>query len=225
MKRQVSVGDQLYKLLYPRGAVQPEDPGSWNAFVRSRLAREARQECRVFYGEDYGTTVLQPGLDYTDLSHRRRLSRYSGHQRLFLAMDRLDLTKWEIYNACHWDCTAYARDVAQAKLPGVKIDDDTGDDLPTWEESQARREAIRVQQEQEERARHITQGLSAVDWNDLVEEDEPEYDEVDDNDESEQADEDMEDCYVTSDTLARVHEREVTQQQGPSNFFYAVSSC
>lgn len=141
MKRETSVGDQIYRIFYPNP--KPDDHPSWDAVVRKELAKEARHESRMFYGDDWGNVMQQPGVDYSGRWARTRLKRFPWHKKLFDAFDQLNLTESEIYNLCTWDCTKHALDVAQAANPGMKLGDDTGDDIPTWEEVQAQREQAR----------------------------------------------------------------------------------
>jgi hypothetical protein len=64
----------------------------------------------MYYGALDTLEAQYPGLDYTYLPHRRRLSRYAWHRRLFRVFDDLGLTKDEILNLCQWEGTRAAKE-------------------------------------------------------------------------------------------------------------------
>ena len=134
VQRKIPVSSVVFRELYPFGPRESE-PRSWPQHVRDNLAVEARAETATFYGGERTYEAKFPGLDYNYLPHRRRLGRFLHHNELFKAMDRLGLTKWEIYELCNWDCTLYAKEKYVREHPSLRgVRDTTGEDIPTWEQ-------------------------------------------------------------------------------------------
>ena len=67
-------------------------------------------EVQTYYGALDTLEAQYPGLDYTYLPHRRRMSRYPWHRRLFRVFDELGLTDNEILNLCQWEGTRAAKE-------------------------------------------------------------------------------------------------------------------
>lgn len=163
MHRKTPVSQQVYNLLYPSGPKTDNDPPSFSLLARSHLAKEAKHEARMYYGEDDRNMLTLPGLDYNSPSHRRRLLRWRHHRRLFEAIDKLCLTAWEIYELCDWDGTLYKKDMYLKLYPQqrVALEDDTGADLPTWEEVQVLRAAEAVAERVKVSLEEIAAALSS----------------------------------------------------------------
>lgn len=67
-------------------------------------------EVQTFYGALDSIEAQYPGLDYTFSPHRRRLSRFSAHRRLFKVFDELGITDSEILSICIWEGTRCAKE-------------------------------------------------------------------------------------------------------------------
>lgn len=67
-------------------------------------------EVQTYYGALDTLEAQYPGLDYTYPPHRRRMSRYPWHRRLFRVFDELSLTNDEILNLCQWEGTRAAKE-------------------------------------------------------------------------------------------------------------------
>lgn len=125
--RRPSISRLVFKATYPRR--YPEDPNSFSEHVTRHLLPEIRAECLTFYGSLDEIEAQYPGFDYTFEPHRRRLSRFPWHRKLFRAFDRLRLTFSEISYLCDWDGTKSAREQYEREQ-GVTIRDTTADDIP-----------------------------------------------------------------------------------------------
>lgn len=119
-----SIPQLVFNTLYPRPS--SSSPGSFAAHIVRNLVPEVRKETQNFYG-DLGCIESQyPGLDYSYLPHRKRLSRFDYHRRLFRAFDALGLTEYEIASLCVWEGTKSAKDRYE-RDQGVAIRDTTTD--------------------------------------------------------------------------------------------------
>ena len=103
-----SVSEALYAHIFPRP--RASDPTTFHAFVQRYLVGEVRLEVQAYYGSLDSIEPQYPGLDYTFFPHRRRLSRFAAHRRLFRAFDELGLTHGEILTLCVWEGTKCAKD-------------------------------------------------------------------------------------------------------------------
>lgn len=94
-------------------------------------------ETAAFYGTLDSREAQYPGLDYSYQPHRRRLSRFTWHRRLFRAFDNLKLTKSEIAGLTKWEGTRWAKERFE-KEQGITIRDTTGDGIEDWVDPQFR---------------------------------------------------------------------------------------
>lgn len=101
--------DQLvYEQMFPKPRSQ--DPQNFHALLQRHLILEVRQEVHSFYGHLDTAEAKYPGLDYTNTTHRTRLSRWQWHRRLFRAFDALRLTPNEISSLTKWEGTKWAKE-------------------------------------------------------------------------------------------------------------------
>ena len=122
------IAQLVYNATFPRP--RPGiDPTSFPAHVVRNLVPEVRTETSTFYGPLDYVEAQYPGLDYTYKPHRRRLSRFPWHRRLFRVFDELRLTDSEISSLCHWEGTRSARERYE-KETGIKIKDTTACGVP-----------------------------------------------------------------------------------------------
>lgn len=100
------------ELIYSKTFPKPKqgDPISFYAHIQRHIVGEVRVEVQNFYGALDTLEAQYPGLDYTFAPHRRRLSRYPWHRRLFRIFDELGLTDDEILNLCQWEGTRAAKE-------------------------------------------------------------------------------------------------------------------
>jgi hypothetical protein len=103
-----SVSSLIYKTLFPRP--RQGDPTTFSAHINRNLVPEVRVETANFYGALDCIEAQYPGLDYSHTPHRRRLSRFPWHKKLFRAFDELCLTRNEILSLCQWEGTKSAKD-------------------------------------------------------------------------------------------------------------------
>jgi len=106
--RKPSIQDLVYQRTHPRP--KQSDPVSFYAHVQRHIVPEVRIEVQTFYGALDTLEAQYPGLDYTYPPHRRRLSRYPWHKRLFRVFDELGLTNNEILTLCQWEGTRAAKE-------------------------------------------------------------------------------------------------------------------
>lgn len=125
------VDQAVYDYIYPRTRRRPQDPGNFQALLQQHLVLEVRQEVHSFYGHLDTSEAKYPGLDYTNPTHRLRLSRWPFHRRLFCAFDDLQLTPAEIAALTKWEGTRWAKERYE-KEQGIVIRDTTADELPQW---------------------------------------------------------------------------------------------
>jgi hypothetical protein len=103
-----SVSSLIFKTLFPRP--RQGDPTTFSAHINRNLVPEVRIETANFYGALDCIEAQYPGLDYSHAPHRRRLSRFPWHKKLFRAFDELCLTRNEILSLCQWEGTKSAKD-------------------------------------------------------------------------------------------------------------------
>lgn len=103
-----SVSTLVFKTLFPRP--RQGDPTTFSAHINRNLVPEVRIETANFYGALDCIEAQYPGLDYSHSPHRRRLSRFPWHKKLFRVFDELCLTRNEILSLCQWEGTKSAKD-------------------------------------------------------------------------------------------------------------------
>jgi hypothetical protein len=118
------------ELIFQRTFPKPKqgDPVSFYAHVQRYIVGEVRVEVQSFYGALDTLEAQYPGLDYSFPPHRRRLSRYPWHRRLFRVFDELGLTADEILNLCQWEGTRAAKERYEREA-GVQVRTTTADDV------------------------------------------------------------------------------------------------
>ncbi|KJZ76165.1 hypothetical protein HIM_04621 [Hirsutella minnesotensis 3608] len=125
------VEELVYECMFPRP--KSTDPQNFNALLQRSLIPEVRQETQAFYGHLETQEAKYPGLDYTNATHRIRLSRWPWHHRLFRAFNYLGLTYAEISALTKWEGTKWAKEKFE-KEQGLVIRDTTADGFPDWVE-------------------------------------------------------------------------------------------
>lgn len=120
------IGDIVYEHMFPKP--KPTDPQNFQGLLQRQLVPEVRLETQAFYGHLLTQEARYPGLDYSHMPHRRRLSRFQWHRRLFRAFDNLGLTEHEIAGLTKWEGTRWARERYE-KEQGVVIKDTTADGI------------------------------------------------------------------------------------------------
>jgi hypothetical protein len=103
-----NIGQLVYKTIYPRP--RSTDPVHILAHITRNIVPEVRVEVQTYYGPLDCIEAQYPGLDYTFAPHRRRLSRFQHHRKLFKVFDELRLTDNEILSLCTWEGTKSAKD-------------------------------------------------------------------------------------------------------------------
>ena len=121
-----SIPELIYQKTFPKP--KQGDPVSFYAHIQRFIVGEVRVEVQSFYGALDTLEAQYPGLDYASPSHRRRLSRYPWHRRLFRVFDELGLTGDEILNLCQWEGTRAAKERYEREA-GVEVRTTTGDDV------------------------------------------------------------------------------------------------
>lgn len=116
--KQKPIEQLVYQHMFPRP--KPTDPQNFHAFLQKNLVNEIRAETTKFYGNLDSRESQYPGLDYSYMPHRTRLSTYPWHRRLFRAFDNLGLTKHEIGQLTHWEGTLWAKHRFEAEQ-GIQI--------------------------------------------------------------------------------------------------------
>jgi hypothetical protein len=124
--RKPSFPDLIYQRTFPKP--KQGDPVSFYAHVQRYIVGEVRLEVQGFYGALDTLEAQYPGLDYAFAPHRRRLSRFPWHRRLFRVFDELGLTNDEILNLCQWEGTRAAKERYEREA-GVQVRTTTGDDV------------------------------------------------------------------------------------------------
>lgn len=123
--------DQLvFEQVFPKPRSQ--DPQSFHALLQRHLILEVRQEVHSFYGHLDTPEAKYPGLDYTNHTHRTRLSRWQWHRRLFRAFDALRLTPNEISGLTKWEGTKWAKERYERENNCV-IRDTAADGMRIWD--------------------------------------------------------------------------------------------
>jgi hypothetical protein len=121
-----SISTLVHRTLFPRP--RQGDPTSFSAHINRNLVPEVRIETANFYGALDCIEAQYPGLDYSHAPHRRRLSRFPWHKKLFRAFDELNLTRNEILSLCQWEGTKSAKDKYERDV-GRVIRDTTMDGI------------------------------------------------------------------------------------------------
>ncbi|KEF62240.1 uncharacterized protein A1O9_00212 [Exophiala aquamarina CBS 119918] len=106
--RKPCIPDLIYHKTFPRP--KQGEPASFYAHIQRHIVGEVRVEVQMYYGALDTLEAQYPGLDYTYPPHRRRMSRYPWHRRLFRVFDELSLTNDEILNLCQWEGTRAAKE-------------------------------------------------------------------------------------------------------------------
>ena len=119
----------VYSLLFP--SPTSGNPATLQAHITKNIIPEVRLETVAFYGPFDCIESQYPGLDYSNVGHRLRLSRFPWHRRLFRVFDALRLTKGEIHHLCRWEGTKWARERYE-KDEGCKIKDTTWDGIEAY---------------------------------------------------------------------------------------------
>ncbi|KAG8163690.1 hypothetical protein KVR01_006987 [Diaporthe batatas] len=128
--------DQLvYEQMFPKP--KPQEPQNFHALLQRHLILEVRQEVHSFYGHLDTAEAKYPGLDYTNPTHRTRLSRWQWHRRMFRAFDALRLTPSEIAGLTKWEGTRWAK-IRYEREQGTTIRDTAADGMPHWLDRQVR---------------------------------------------------------------------------------------
>ncbi|KAH8682445.1 hypothetical protein BX600DRAFT_430325 [Xylariales sp. PMI_506] len=128
--------DQLvYEYMFPKP--RHTDPQNFQMLLQSHLIPEIRQEVHSFYGHLDTQEAKYPGLDYSNRTHRIRLSRWPWHRRLFRAFDGLRLTSSEIANLTKWEGTKWAKDRFE-RDSGIVIRDTAPEEVGEWIEPEDR---------------------------------------------------------------------------------------
>src|ERR1700712_1190171 len=124
MRRPFRTHDIVYRYLYPNPT--PTDPPDFHGHLIKNLITEVRIETHRFYGGLETIEAKYPGLNYAHYPHRKRLSQFPHHRKLFDAFDVLGLTTYEIGELCKWEGTLWARQRYE-RDEGIKVTDTTGD--------------------------------------------------------------------------------------------------
>ncbi|ETI25226.1 hypothetical protein G647_04599 [Cladophialophora carrionii CBS 160.54] len=124
--RKPSIPELIYQKTFPKP--KQGDPVSFYAHVQRYIVGEVRVEVQNFYGALDTLEAQYPGLDYCFPPHRRRLSRYPWHRRLFRVFDELGLTGNEILNLCQWEGTRAAKERYEREA-GVQVRTTTADEV------------------------------------------------------------------------------------------------
>lgn len=120
------ITDLIYERTYPKP--KSTDPATFYVHVHRHIVGEIRAEVQTYYGAIDTLEAQYPGLDYTYPPHRRRLSRYVWHRRLFRVFDELGLTNEEILDLCRWEGTRAAKERYEQEAQ-TEIRTTTGDDV------------------------------------------------------------------------------------------------
>jgi hypothetical protein len=97
------IDELVHECMFPPSKAKATDPQNFRALLQRSLVPEVRAETTSFYGDLETKEAQYPGLDYSHLPHRQRLSRFTWHRRLFRAFDTLGLTKSEIACLTKWE--------------------------------------------------------------------------------------------------------------------------
>ncbi|KIW75016.1 hypothetical protein Z517_11787 [Fonsecaea pedrosoi CBS 271.37] len=124
--RKPCIPELIFQRTFPKP--KPGDPVSFYAHIQRNIVGEVRVEVQNYYGALDTLEAQYPGLDYTFPPHRRRLSRYPWHRRLFRVFDELGLTADEILTLCQWEGTRAAKERYEREA-GVEVRTTTADDV------------------------------------------------------------------------------------------------
>ncbi|EXJ89837.1 hypothetical protein A1O3_02904 [Capronia epimyces CBS 606.96] len=124
--RKPCIADLIYQKTFPKP--KQSDPASFYIHVHRHIVGEIRAEVQTFYGAIDTLEAQYPGLDYTYPPHRRRLSRYTWHRRLFRVFDELGLTNGEILSLCKWEGTRAAKERYEEEAE-TEVRTTTGNDV------------------------------------------------------------------------------------------------
>lgn len=124
--RKPCIPELIYQKTFPKP--KQGDPVSFYAHIQRYIVGEVRVEVQNFYGALDTLEAQYPGLDYSSPPHRRRLSRYPWHRRLFRVFDELGLTNDEILNLCQWEGTRAAKERYEREA-GVQVRTTTAEDV------------------------------------------------------------------------------------------------
>lgn len=168
--------DQIvYEQMFPKA--KSGDPQNFHDLLRRHLVPEVRSETACFYGGLDSREAQYPGLDYSHLPHRVRLSRFPWHRRLFRAFDALGLTRSEIAGLTKWEGTRWAKERFE-KEEGIKIRDTTGDCIQDWVDPELRQSTRVMRQPQEVQVEEMVDIAHNDDLDDEEEESDMEIDSV-----------------------------------------------
>jgi hypothetical protein len=126
-----SISTLVHRALFPRP--RQGDPTTFSAHINRNLVPEVRVETANFYGALDCIEAQYPGLNYAHPPHRRRLSRFPWHKKLFRVFDELGLSRNEILSLCQWEGTKSAKDKYERDV-GRMIRDTTMDGIAPAEE-------------------------------------------------------------------------------------------
>ncbi|KIV96863.1 hypothetical protein PV10_00678 [Exophiala mesophila] len=119
-----SIHELVYRKTFPRP--KQGDPTSFYTHIQRHIVGEVRIEVQIYYGALDTLEAQYPGYDYTYPPHRRRMSRYPWHRRLFRVFDELGLTNSEILELCQWEGTRAAKEKyereAQTEVRSTTLD-------------------------------------------------------------------------------------------------------
>ena len=122
----------IWKLVLAQlGITKDPTQNDWRSYITRYIIPEVRAETQRFYGPHDDHEIQFPGLDYSNLNHRLRLTAFPYHRQLFNAFDRLRLTNSEIYTLCKWHGTKRVKDEFEKKN-GVTIEDTTWESVLTY---------------------------------------------------------------------------------------------
>ena len=114
---------------------------TFHAFLEYHVIPEVRMEVHSFYGHLDDHEARYPGLDYTNATHRMRLSRWPWHRKLFRAFDYLRLTDAEIASITKWEGTKWAKERFEQEQ-GHKVKDTASDGMRHWAAGEERAWAL-----------------------------------------------------------------------------------
>ena len=137
MRREHSISSLVYHHLFPHPT--SSDPPDFATHLAKHLVAEVRIETQRFYGGLETVEARYPGLNYSHPPHRKRLSRFPHHARLFRAFDELGLTEHEIGMLCRWEGTLWARQRYE-RDEGITVLDTTGSEIQPWVDRRPKRD-------------------------------------------------------------------------------------
>lgn len=118
------IPELVYRMTFPRP--KSGEPTTFYAHIQRHIVGEVRIEVQTYFGALDTLEAQYPGYDYTYPPHRRRMSRYPWHKRLFRVFDELGLTDAEILELCQWEGTRAAKEryerEAQTEVRSTTLD-------------------------------------------------------------------------------------------------------